>query len=30
MLSEQGVLSPEAHLILVEVFPVETEEEVKR
>jgi hypothetical protein len=30
LLAGEGVLSPEAHLILVEVFPVQTEEEVKR
>lgn len=30
LLSEQAVLSPEAHLILVEVFPVESEQDVKR
>ena len=30
LLAESGVLSPETHLILVEVFPVETDEHIKR
>lgn len=30
MLAESDVLMPEAHLILVEVFPVRQEEDVKR
>jgi len=30
LLAESGTLSPETHLILVEVFPVDTEDQIKR